>query len=587
MKTILKRYITALAMTPLLLSSCSESFLEEINPNEQTTGNFWVNEEAADRGLAAAYNQMRHMTSGYYGGYEGILHLQMRADDLFPTRGEEASTWETLSFTNTPNSQNVCWGNLYNGIQLANEFLYYAPNIPMDQTKLSQMIGEAYFLRGFQLFQVRLNYNEGVIRTLPQSADPEAPGLSSPEDLMKQVISDLAEAKNRLPKDRDTKELGRITKGAAIAMLGKAYFWTGDYAAAKAEFETIMTSPYTYDLTEKYEDNFRDDTEFNKESIWEINYANIGNTGDTWGDGIGSNAFMGNNLSHYFGPSLKNNTKEEPKGGECVGGGWYKMQPSPYLIKQFLTEPRPAGADSKWDKRMYTTCFFKYSDYNDVKADETFYDGFEVDSIIKWTLKDKKWTNGAGGPAYPEIEGKQGRFLMKKFASWWSKTGCSMYNNPTGRVNNFRIMRFAEVLFLHAEACLATNEPSKAMADINRIRVRAGLPEKQLSDSTAIMEELRNQKLLEFAGENVRWYDLIRWYPINEFKSLMIERKKDTQKYIITINPDPSVPVKIELDGEVTNTQNFANMEKKHFYFPIPQSEVDANHNLEQKADWK
>ncbi|WP_455593217.1 RagB/SusD family nutrient uptake outer membrane protein [Bacteroides sp.] len=584
MKTIFKRYITALAMTPLLLSSCSESFLEEINPNEQTTGNFWVNEEAADRGLAAAYNQMRHMTSGYYGGYEGILHLQMRADDLFPTRGEEASTWETLSFTNTPNSQNVCWGNLYNGIQLANEFLYYAPNINMDQTKLSQMLGEAYFLRGFQLFQVRLNYNEGVIRTLPQSADPEAPGLSSPEDLMKQVISDLTEAKNRLPKDRDVKELGRITKGAAIAMLGKAYFWTGDYAAAKAEFETIMTSPYTYDLTDKYEDNFRDDTEFNKESIWEINYANIGDSGDTWGDGIGSNAFMGNNLSHYFGPSLKNNTKDK---GECVGGGWYKMQPSPYLIKQFVAERRPAGADSKWDKRMYTTCFFKYSDYNDVKADETFYDGFDVDSIIKWTLKDNKWTNGVGGPAYPDIEGKQGRFLMKKFASWWSKTGCSMYNNPTGRVNNFRIMRFAEVLFLHAEACLQTNDVVNAMKDINRIRVRAGLPEKQLSDPTAVMEELRNQKLLEFAGENVRWYDLIRWYPIDEFKSLMVERKKDTQKYKITISPDGNINPIIEPVGEITNTQNFANMEKKHFYFPIPQSEVDANHNLDQKADWK
>lgn len=587
MKTKFKKYITALAVAPLLLSACSESFLDEVNPNEQTTGNFWVNEEAADRGLAAAYNQLRQMTSGYYGGYEGILHFQMRADDLFPTRGEEPFLWETNSFTNTSNTRNYCWEKLYNGIQLANEFLYYAPNISMDATKLSQMMGEAYFLRGFQLFQVRLNYNEGVIRTLPQSADPEAPGLSSPEQLMEQVIADLTEAKNRLPQDRDAKEAGRITKGAAIAMLGKAYFWTGDYAAAKAEFETIMTSPYTYDLTEKYEDNFRDDTEFNKESIWEINYGNIGNTDDTWGDGIGSNSFMGNNLAHYFGPSLKNNTKDKPKEGTCVGGGWYKMQPSPYLIKQFVAEPRPAGADSKWDKRLYTTCFFKYSDYNDVKADETFYDGFDVDSIIKWTLKDKKWSNGAGGPAYPEIEGKQGRFLMKKFASWWSKTGCSMYNNPTGRVNNFRIMRFAEVLFLHAEACLATNEPAKAMADINRIRVRAGLPEKQLSDPTAIMEELRNQKLLEFAGENVRWYDLIRWYPFDEFKSLMVERKKDTQKYIITIDSDPSVPVKIEPDGEVTNTQNFVNMEKKHFYFPIPQSEVDANHNLVQKADWK
>ena len=81
---------------------------------------------------------------------------------------------------------------------------------------------------------------------------------------------------------------------------------------------------YGYDLTQKYEDNFRDDTEFNAESIWEINYDAKGNSGDAWGNGTSDDSFMGNNLAHYFGPTLK---------GENIGGGWYKMQPSPYLIK--------------------------------------------------------------------------------------------------------------------------------------------------------------------------------------------------------------------------------------------------------------
>ena len=64
-------------------------------------------------------------------------------------------------------------------------------------------------------------------------------------------------------------------------MLGKAYIWKGDYQAAKDEFEIIMNG-YGYDLTQKYEDNFRDDTEFNAESIWEINYDAKGNSGDAW-----------------------------------------------------------------------------------------------------------------------------------------------------------------------------------------------------------------------------------------------------------------------------------------------------------------
>ena len=145
-----------------------------------------------------------------------------------------------------------------------------------------------------------------------------------------------------------------------------------------------------------------------------------------------------------------------------------------------------------------------------------------------------------------------------------------MYHNNNARINNFRIMRFAEVLFLHAEACLQTGDVTSAMNDINRIRLRAGLPTKQIGDSNAAMEELRNQKLLEFAGENIRWYDLVRWYSFEELKSIMMERKKDTKQ-----------------GNNIVDTQNFSNMEKKHLYFPIPQSEVDSNSAIEQKADWK
>ena len=575
MKKDFKKYILALATAPLFFSSCSESFLEEINPNKQTPTTYWISEKNVAKGLSAVYNPIRRMSWGYYGGYEGILHYQMRADDLFPTRGEEPGIWETLAFTNTPNTGNGCWGYLYVGIQLANEFLYNAPNVTkMDQTKLSQMLGEAYFLRGFEYFRVRTDFNEGVIRTLPQSADLEAHGLSNSAALLDQAIADLKEAKTRLPKTRPEDELGRVTQGAAIAMLGKAYLWKGDYTAAKTEFEIIMKD-YGYDLMENYEDNFRDNHEFNKESIWEINFQALGNEGDAWGSSTGDNAFMGSVIGHYFGPSLK----DKGANGLCVGGGWYKMQPSPYLIKQFVAEPRSAGSDSKWDKRLYTTAFFKYSDYKDTKPDDTYFDGSTFDQIFNWTVgDDKKWSKGE--PSYPTIEGKAGRFLMKKLTPWYNPSGCTMYSNNSGRINNYRIMRFAEVLFLHAEACLQTNDTKSAMSDINRIRVRAGLPEKNLTDKTAIMDELRNQKLLEFAGENVRWDDLVRWYGFDELKTIMHTRKTDTNIY------------KSDAQGNKTlvgveDTQNFQNMQKKHLYFPIPQSEVDANLNLDQKADWK
>lgn len=581
----MKKIYTVGLLCALLLSSCSSDFLNEVNPNEQTPATFWISEDNVMKGLSAVYNPLRRMSWGYYGGYESILHYQMRADDMYPTRGEEPGIWEYLSFTNTPNTSNGCWGYIYDGIQLANEFLYNAPNVSMDKDKLNAMLGEAYFMRGFWYFRLRCDFNEGVIRLLPQEADPNAPGLSTPDEILDQAISDFKEAKARLPKTRTGDENGRVTQGAAIAMLGKAYIWKKDYASAKSEFETIMNG-YGYDLTANYEDNFRDDTEFNEESILEINYEALGNPGDAWGSSVGDNAYMGNVLGHYFGPTIKGKGAT----GQNLGGGWYKMQPSPYLIRQFVAEPRPAGSDTKWDKRMYTTCFFKYSDYGDVKPDDKFFDGYDFDDIFNWTTQpeyDNKYRITAGSaPDYPVIEGKQGRFLMKKLCPWWCKSGCTMYSNNAGRITNYRIMRFAEVLFLHAEACLEQGDNEQAMKDINRIRVRAGLPEKHLTGKDEIMEELRNQKLLEFAGENVRWDDLVRWYSYEDLKAIMEVRKTDSRVWKTVTSADGSV-LGYEPTDEVIDTQNFQNFQKKHMYFPIPQREVDANLNLDQKADWK
>ena len=212
---------------------------------------------------------------------------------------------------------------------------------------------------------------------------------------------------------------------------------------------------------------------------------------------------------------------------------------------------------------------------------------------------DKYRVKGAlTSPAYPDINGKEGRFIWKKLTPWWSKTGCSMYSNPYARITNYRIMRFAEVLFLHAEACLETNDAPSAVADLKRIRQRAGLTPWKAgvseSDKDAVMEELRNQKLLEFAGENIRWDDLVRWYGSNfeQFQKIMKDRKTDSKEWK-KLNLDPDAEDDgtdywgYEPTGRIINTQYVNFNDKKYLYFPIPQSEVDANQALEQTPDWR
>lgn len=546
MKTNFKKYIAALAFAPILFASCSDSFLEEgNNPNKETEGTWWNSEDNAWRALVAVYNPIRNHMEGYYGVFAGVWNNSMRADDLFPTRGEEPWAWEVASFTNSPETgyADRTWSPLYKGIQYANSFLFYGSKVPMDQAKMKEWMGEAYFMRGFQYFLLQQNYREAVLRTLPEKEAPQHIGLSSNEEILAQCESDFKAAIEVLPATRPESENGRITKGAAIAMLAKTYVWQGKYAEAKAQFEQIMTGSYGYDLVE-YEKNFRSDSEFNKESIYEINYSKDGTSNDLWGNQVGTGAFMGNNMANFFAPDFRK-------------GGWYKMQPSAHLIKEFVKEERSSGSDSRWDKRMYTTCYFNYADYNDVKQNEVFYGDADFEEM--WTGCLNKKLKPA--PQWPSIDGKPGRFLFKKWTSWWCEAGASMYAGNEARDNNLRVMRFAEVLFLHAEACLQTGDVAGAMKDINRIRVRAGLPEKQISDSNSVWEELRHQKLLEFCGENIRWYDLIRWYNATELKAFLIANKDASQ--------------------------NVASFEPKHMYLPVPQSEVDSNHALEQKDDWK
>lgn len=545
MKALFKTYMLGLAIGSLSLTSCNESdFLTEINQNEPSELTFWKDEADANRGLAAVYNQIAEKNYGYFSGYEGYTHLQMRADDLFPTRGEEPTTWAVLSFNNTSNGYTV-WNQLYKIIQLSNTFLYNVDRAEMDASKREQMKGEAVFMRGYCYFLLYCNFGRAIIHTQPtglEAGDAFVP-ISSGDEVLAQALADFQQAQSVLPDTRAEGEAGRITKGAATAMVGKAYVWQKKFAEAKTQFESILNQ---YDLMENYEDNFRDDHEFNKESIWEINYADFGNEGDSWGGNVGANQYMGNVLAHYFGPQLPE------------GGGWYKMQPSPWLVKEFISEPRPEGADSRWDKRLYTNCFFKYSDYNDAKADETWFKGFAFDDF--WQINvDGKMKDGH--PNYPQIDGKEGRFIWKKFSCWWNEGGCTMYSNPGGRVNNFRIMRFAEVLLLHAEAALETGDITAANADLQRIRNRAGLPEKNFTTKDAAMEEVRRQNLLELAGECQRWFYLTRWYSYPELKALLVARK------------DPG--------------QNVANFLEKHMYLPIPESEINTNPMAEQSPLWK
>ncbi len=194
-------------------------------------------------------------------------------------------------------------------------------------------------------------------------------------------------------------------------------------------------------------------------------------------------------------------------------GGWFKWMPTASIVDDFIVEERPAGSDTRFDKRMYTSFFWKHSDYETTVEDGAWFGDMSFDEI--WEACATKRLRGE--PDYPTISGKPGRFLIKKFTNFYKNEAeaNSMYNQANQN-NNLRVMRFAEVLLLHAEACIKTNKLAEAAADLTRIRDRAGLAKKTWNGADELWEEMVHQNELEFFFEGHRFFDLKRWYSYEE-----------------------------------------------------------------------
>lgn len=144
-----------------------------------------------------------------------------------------------------------------------------------------------------------------------------------------------------------------------------------------------------------------------------------------------------------------------------------------------------------------------------------------------------------------------------------------MASNGVTSVNNPRILRYADVLLLRAEAVLKSGgSKEEAIGYINDIRERArgagtipaDHPTSETSDAT-IMEWIMNERFLELAGEGQRWFDLRRWHIAGD----------------ITLDNAFFAP---------TNAAAMNFLPARHLFFPIPSGETDKNPNITQNADY-
>lgn len=496
----------------IISSSCSEEFVDRTNPNQITTGSFWKTQEHALAGINSVYSALL-----YDGLYKRLYPwiMDIRADDTRNT-----SPWWTQEVMNYQVSPgNPCyiapWEHNYAGIFWANQVLTYVPNIEMDNALKARILGEAKFLRGLFYYHLLNVYREvPLIISLPGSPEEFHPAAAPRDTVWNHVIRDFRAAMEVLPTKQQypASEMGRATRGAAAGFLAKTYMINRRWAEAEVLLRQIINQQHgTYSLVANYRDNFTTTNENNSESLFEIQFdRNVGGT---------ALGFAGNPSSSWSKTSAKARTYAP------VPFGWGDVRPTDWIFNLFQEERTVGG---QLDPRMMASMFFDYPGS---------------------TVYGRPWaTSGITNPFYVRKYTNDGVFANEN--EWRSEI-------------NERILRYADILLLYAEALNELGRTAEAYPFIQQVRSRANLPDLATTRPNMNQEQMREwitrERALEFCFEAKRYVDILRWGWLEDEAKITMLQARDPE-FLLFI--------------------------RGRQFMAIPPNEVDININLEQDPGW-
>lgn len=487
--------ILLLPFLAVLLFGC-EDFLEK-NPQGTTTQEtFPTTAEDALLATNSVYSTLRNW-SFHSGGYP---ILDIMSDDAYkgsnPT--DAASTIGRYDrFTHDANMETLdnWWMALYEGVKRANVVVEYVPRIEMDTNLKNRYLGEARFLRALYYFDLVRAW--GDVQLVTSTTPPLNLPKSSMEDIYSLIEEDLLFAVDHLSEKSAlaSGDMGRATKGAAKALLAKVYLFQKDFPNAEKYALEVINSQ-EYDLEENFLDANSVNGEHGDESIFEVGALPIENT--TGG---------GNQYANTQGVRGVPNK------------GWGFNRPSVDLRAAFeADDPRQSGTIIELGDEIDGITII--GDSNTPNEYDNGY-AIEIESYNR-----KVWVPGAG----------------------------TEFNFG----HNRRLIRYADVLLMAAEALNENNKSDVALTYLNQVRERARgendaiLPDITTTDQASLRDIILHERRVELALEGHRFWDLVR-----------------TGKAEEVLGPL----------GFVAG---------KHDFFPIPQNQIDLSRGtLEQNDLWK
>ena len=493
----------ALAASLALVSGCKDYL--DVPPQGQLSGDT-VDPATAQKLVDGVYNSM------YQGGFGNDVHglqfvilTDIASDDSdkgsSPNDYKDAMDVDNFTLGSTNSNVNNVWKGYYQAIATANQALDKVPLSTAPDATKNDLIGQVRFLRGYFYFNlVRLFGGVPKIDRVPLPAEANSTAFqtrASAADIYALIISDLQFAVDNLPAKSAT-QTGRATKAAAQAMLAKVYLYQKNYQRAFDLTNEIVTGKSgSYGLFRPYADIWRTAGANSVESVFEVQ--------------TGINAACNNSAVELYVVS------QGPRSGGK--GGWADLgfgfnTPTADLASAYETgDVRRAGS----------IIFIQPTAPAGQRSTGTvLWDGFRI-------------------PSKDSVENF--RYSYKAYHSRRQEPNCG---NNDFLPKNIRVMRYAEVLLIHAEAAAQLGNAAAAQTDLNLVRDRAGLAPKPVT-VTNIWQERR----VELALEHDRFFDLVRQE---------------------SVTPGRIVPI--------FTAQGKTFVKGKNELFPIPQPQIDLSGGL-------
>jgi len=459
--------ILLMSLSLVFLDSCKKNFLTVPPEGQVTPGGYYSSAARATELVNAIYNNLLQWDESTFSwlGITSIASDDADKGSVAGDTGTDKNLLDDYTYTATDFSCNEIWVANYRGISRANRALAILPDVTIDSKLKFRLMSEARFLRA--LYYWRLVRVFGSVPLLTTVVDPtnqaavdSAQTRATQTQVYNQIISDWSYAADSLPAKSGyaAADLGRATKGAAQGFLSKVYLYQKNWQQAY-DYSGMVINSGEYHLASDYAKIFREAGQNGPGSLFEIQAVggpvNLGVQGYVACQGVRG----------QFGWGFNSPSQSLQDSYECTDG--LPISQSPLYD--------PAHPKQNRDPRMTATIIF---------AGDTMWDGTLIIS----------------DPPNPRYNKK----------AYISRTMETFNGNDWESNKHVHLLRYAEVLLIHAEAANELGKTNEALQYLNMVRARVNMPDVTTTDQSALRLAIWHERRYELGMERDRFFDLVR-----------------------------------------------------------------------------